>query len=77
VNADTAGVHVAPSLDGSDVNANNRARDQALSAGLSEVNSFVQPTNVAPVTKRVSGLGNRFVYDFPANAVTFIRLTRR
>jgi hypothetical protein len=47
-----------------------------LSAGRSDVNSFAQPTKVAPATTRVSGLGNRFVYDFPANAVTFIRLTR-
>jgi alpha-L-arabinofuranosidase len=40
------------------------------------VNSFAQPTKVVPVTTKVSGLGNRFVYDFPAHSVTFIRLTR-
>jgi Concanavalin A-like lectin/glucanases superfamily/Alpha-L-arabinofuranosidase C-terminal domain len=48
-----------------------------LSAALTDVNSFAQPTKVAPVTRAVSGLGNRFVYDFPANSVTFIRLTRQ
>jgi alpha-L-arabinofuranosidase len=48
-----------------------------LSAALTDVNSFAQPTKVAPVTTTVSGLGNRFVYDFPANSVTFIRLTRQ
>ena len=48
-----------------------------LSAGLSDVNSFAQPTKVAPVTRSVYGLGNRFVYDFPANSVTVIRLTPR
>jgi hypothetical protein len=48
-----------------------------LSAALTDQNSFAQPTKVAPTTTRVSGLGNRFVYDFPANSVTFIRLTRR
>jgi alpha-L-arabinofuranosidase len=48
-----------------------------LSGALTDVNSFEQPNNVAPVTTRVSGLGNRFVYDFPAHSVTFIRLARR
>jgi alpha-L-arabinofuranosidase len=48
-----------------------------LSAALTDQNSFAQPTKVAPTTTRVSGLGNRFVYDFPANSVTLIRLTRR
>jgi alpha-L-arabinofuranosidase len=47
-----------------------------LSGALTDVNSFAEPSKVAPVTRKVSGLGNRFVYDFPANSVTFIRLTR-
>jgi alpha-L-arabinofuranosidase len=45
-----------------------------LTGGLSDMNSFDQPLKVAPVTRRVSGLGNSFVYDFPATSVTFIRL---
>jgi alpha-L-arabinofuranosidase len=48
-----------------------------LSSALTDVNSFAQPTKVAPTTTRAYGLGNRFVYDFPADSVTFIRLTRR
>jgi alpha-L-arabinofuranosidase len=54
-----------------------RATVTTLSAALTDVNSFAQPTNVAPTTSSVFGLGNRFVYDFPADSVTFIRLTRR
>jgi hypothetical protein len=54
----------------------DRGTVTTLSAALSDVNSFTQPTKVAPVTTTVSSLGNRFVYDFPANSVTFIRLTR-
>jgi hypothetical protein len=46
-----------------------------LSGGLTDANSFAQPTKVAPTTTTASGLGNRFVYDFPADSVTFIRLT--
>jgi alpha-L-arabinofuranosidase len=48
-----------------------------LSGALTDVNSFERPNNVAPATTRVTGLGNRFVYDFPAHSVTFIRLARR
>jgi hypothetical protein len=48
-----------------------------LRGALTDVNSFAQPTKVAPQTSRVSGLGNRFVYDFPASSITFIRLPRR
>jgi hypothetical protein len=48
-----------------------------LSVALTDQNSFAQPTKVAPTTTRVSGLDSRFVYDFAANSVTFIRLTRR
>jgi alpha-L-arabinofuranosidase len=47
-----------------------------LTAGLTDMNSFEQPTKVAPQTTTVSGLGNRFVYDFPASSITFIRLRR-
>src|SRR5690606_10096266 len=45
-----------------------------MSAGLDDRNSFDEPMNVVPMTEEVSGLGNRFVYEFPGNAVTFIRL---
>jgi alpha-L-arabinofuranosidase len=48
-----------------------------LTGALSDVNSFEQPTKVAPVTRKVSGLGNQFVYDFPADSVTFMRLSRQ
>ena len=47
-----------------------------LRAGLGDVNSFEQPLKVAPEQRRISGLGSRFVYDFPATSVTFIRLSR-
>jgi alpha-L-arabinofuranosidase len=47
-----------------------------LTGALRDMNSFEAPTKVAPKTSVVSGLGNRFVYDFPANSVTFIRLRR-
>jgi alpha-L-arabinofuranosidase len=45
-----------------------------LTGALGDMNSFEEPTKVAPKTSVVSGLGNRFVYDFPANSITFIRL---
>jgi alpha-L-arabinofuranosidase len=55
-----------------------RLRDRGavttLSGALGDVNTFEQPDRVAPVSSQESGLGNRFVYDFPANSVTFIRL---
>jgi alpha-L-arabinofuranosidase len=45
-----------------------------LSGALTDANSFDQPNQVAPVTTTVSGLGNRFVYDFAPNSLTFVRL---
>jgi alpha-L-arabinofuranosidase len=47
-----------------------------LKAPLDAMNSFAQPTRVAPATARVSGLGRRFVHRFPADSVTVIRLSR-
>jgi hypothetical protein len=52
----------------------DRARVTTLTGALSDMNSFEQPRNVAPRRAIVGGLGNRFVYDFPADSVTFIRL---
>jgi alpha-L-arabinofuranosidase len=55
-----------------------RLRDRGtvttLSGALGDVNTFEQPDRVAPASAQESGLGNRFVYEFPANSVTFIRL---
>ncbi|MEN3282213.1 MAG: hypothetical protein V7607_3353 [Solirubrobacteraceae bacterium] len=56
---------------------NDRATVTTLAGALTAANSFAQPNNVAPTTTTASGLGNRFIYDFPADSVTFIRLTRR
>jgi alpha-L-arabinofuranosidase len=47
-----------------------------LADALTDENSFDAPTRVAPVERRVSGLGTRFRYDFPAHSITFIRLHR-
>jgi alpha-L-arabinofuranosidase len=52
-------------------------RVTTLMGALTDVNSFERPRNVAPRRTIVSGLGSRFVYDFPPNSVTFIRLGPR
>ena len=46
-----------------------------LRGALSDVNSFDEPTKVAPATSTSTRLGKRFVYDFPPTSVTFIRLS--
>jgi alpha-L-arabinofuranosidase len=46
-----------------------------LRGALSDVNSFDEPTKVAPSTSTSTRLGRRFVYDFPPTSVTFIRLS--
>jgi alpha-L-arabinofuranosidase len=43
----------------------------------SDVNSITEPTKIAPVKGRVNGFSSAFTYDFPANSVTFVRLTER
>jgi len=40
-------------------------------------NSFAQPTRVAPVTQKLTGLGASFRYTFLPNSVTVLRLGRR
>jgi alpha-L-arabinofuranosidase len=54
----------------------DRGTITTLTGAPGDVNTFEQPDRVAPETSRSAGLGNRFVYDFPANSVTFIRLRR-
>ena len=37
-------------------------------------NSYKQPKKVAPVKKKVSGLGKAFIYSFDKNSVTILRI---
>ncbi|MFC4554499.1 alpha-L-arabinofuranosidase C-terminal domain-containing protein [Georgenia faecalis] len=41
---------------------------------LTAVNSKEDPTNIVPVERELSGVGNEFTYEFPANSITFLRL---
>ncbi|MBP1966739.1 LamG-like jellyroll fold domain-containing protein [Paenibacillus aceris] len=44
------------------------------SASSADENSYNDPTNVFPVTKKVSGFGKSFSYSFPAYSLSVIRL---
>ncbi|MBB5785342.1 alpha-L-arabinofuranosidase C-terminal domain-containing protein [Nonomuraea jabiensis] len=43
----------------------------------SDTNSLSEPERVAPVERQVRGFSSAFTYDFPAQSVTFVRLTER
>lgn len=47
------------------------------SASRSDENSFDQPRKVAPVTRPVEGVSERFPYTFPARSLTILRLRKR
>jgi alpha-L-arabinofuranosidase len=64
-------------VDLGDTGLSRRGSVTTLRGALSDVNSFDAPTKVAPGTSTSVRLGNRFVYDFPATSVTFIRLSRQ
>jgi alpha-L-arabinofuranosidase len=64
-------------VDLGDTGLSQKGSVTTLRGALSDVNSFDAPTKVAPVTSTSVRLGNRFVYDFPATSVTFIRLSRQ
>ncbi|GGJ31189.1 alpha-L-arabinofuranosidase C-terminal domain-containing protein [Deinococcus roseus] len=47
---------------------------ELASASGQDENSFAAPDQVKPVTKRLSGVGEHFSYDFPAYSVTILLL---
>jgi alpha-L-arabinofuranosidase len=47
------------------------------SASLEDENSLEQPKKVAPTSKRISGVGPKFSYTFPARSLTILRLRTR
>jgi alpha-N-arabinofuranosidase len=47
------------------------------SASLHDVNSIAEPTKIAPVTSKISGLGSQFNYSFAPYSVTVLVLPAR
>lgn len=62
------------SLEGNDRIAPGGTAIVLTSDSPEDENSFDQREKVAPVEKRVSGLGNKFSYIFPPHSVTILRL---
>ncbi|MEV1169258.1 alpha-L-arabinofuranosidase C-terminal domain-containing protein [Nonomuraea sp. NPDC049784] len=75
VNAQDTGVRSAVTLDGARVRPT--ATVTSLTGAPADVNSLTEPTKVKPVERKMTGFSNAFTYDFPADSVTFIRLTER
>ncbi|MFI7633215.1 alpha-L-arabinofuranosidase C-terminal domain-containing protein [Nonomuraea sp. NPDC049400] len=75
VNAQDIGVRSTVALDGARVRPT--ATVTSLTGAPADVNSLAEPAKVKPVERKVTGFSNAFTYDFPANSVTFIRLTER
>jgi alpha-N-arabinofuranosidase len=42
-----------------------------------DTNTLMEPTKVAPVTQKVSGLGTRFTRSFPAYSITVLEMTAK
>lgn len=47
------------------------------SGSRGDENSFEQPRKVAPVTRPLEGVSERFSYSFPARSLTILRLRER
>jgi len=47
------------------------------SATRTDENSFDQPRKIAPVTRPIDGVSERFAYTFPARSLTILRLRKR
>ncbi|RIJ79213.1 DUF1349 domain-containing protein, partial [Nakamurella silvestris] len=52
----------------------NTAAVSELSGARTDTNSFATPTKVATKKTTITGTGNSFDYDFPANSITILRL---
>ncbi|MFF0012337.1 alpha-L-arabinofuranosidase C-terminal domain-containing protein [Streptomyces sp. NPDC005374] len=74
VNAQNSAARTAIDLGGAKVAS--RARVTTLAAGPDAVNSETS-TAVAPVRSMFDGVAGKFSYTFPANSVTFLRISRR
>lgn len=74
VNAQNSAARTAIDLGGAKVAS--KARVTTLAAGPDAVNSETS-TAVAPVRSTFDGVAGKFSYTFPANSVTFLRISRR
>ncbi|MGX1543649.1 alpha-L-arabinofuranosidase C-terminal domain-containing protein [Streptomyces adustus] len=74
VNARSSAARTAIELGGARVA--DKARVTTLVAAPEAVNTETR-TEVAPVTSTFTGVADRFTYTFPADSVTFLRISRR
>jgi alpha-L-arabinofuranosidase len=74
VNARDTAARTAVRLDGAAVGSTAKVTSYTASSP-SDMNTLHEPTKAVPVTFRQGGLGPSFEYDFPAQSVTFIRLS--
>lgn len=74
VNARDSAIHVEVLLNGTDLVLPDGAAIELTAENLTDTNSFAKPTNVVPLTKQITGLGKRFIYDFPQYSITILRL---
>jgi alpha-L-arabinofuranosidase len=75
VNTSGAPQETQVSLDGAKAIASRGTAIVLTSSSPEDENSLAQPTLVAPVERRVSGLGPKFNYTFPPYSVTILRLS--
>ncbi|MDP4508843.1 alpha-L-arabinofuranosidase C-terminal domain-containing protein [Nonomuraea turcica] len=75
VNAQDTAVRSTVDLGGLQVRPT--AKVTSLTGAPSDMNSIADPERVAPVEWRENGFSSSFTYDFPAQSVTFVKLTER
>ncbi|MFI7422554.1 alpha-L-arabinofuranosidase C-terminal domain-containing protein [Nonomuraea sp. NPDC049684] len=75
VNAQATGVRSTVTLKGPRLRPS--ATVTSMTGAPGDANSLAEPTRIKPVERHLNGFSNAFTYDFPANSVTFIRLTER
>ena len=62
------------SVEVSDVTLAGTGTVLEMAGARAATNTKANPTNVVPVERAITGVSNGFVYEFPANSITFLRL---
>jgi len=75
VNATDSAQPVTTSLKGA--NAASTGTEIVMTGDPKAVNSLLEPTKVAPVSKPVTGLGNTFTRNLPAYSITVLKLNAK
>jgi len=77
VNTSEESLRTQISLDGIDYVNPQGTAITLTSDSLNDENSFAEPTKVAPVSRKLTGIDTIFTYDFPRYSVTVLRLSTK